>query len=61
MSGRKIASFVGLREMPSYAWLIKCGNKAFIYSGSPSGLNAAKDRVQEQSRGSTVRIQKLVS
>ena len=51
-----------LREIPTFAWIITVGSKAYIYTGSKSGLAEAVSRVKNDkwSAGSTVRTKLVV-
>ena len=58
-----IAKVEGLKEIGSYAWIITCYTRAYIYSGAKSGLKDAVSRVENepQNAGSQVRVKLVVS
>jgi hypothetical protein len=49
-----------LKEIPTFAWLIKAGNNAYIYTGMKMGLNYAVGRVENANPGSTVHVSQIV-
>lgn len=57
-----IAKVEGLKEILSYAWLIKCGSKDYIFIGSKEELKAALSRVRKDpwNAGSSVKYKKIV-
>jgi len=52
----------GLKEIPSYAWIITSGNRSYIFSGSPSQAPGAKKIVatMPRSAGNTIRMKRVV-
>ena len=51
-----------VREIPTFAWLITCYTRAYIYTGAKSGLKAAVSRIAKEpmNAGSTVHVKLMV-
>jgi hypothetical protein len=58
----QIDPLTGLREIPHSAWIIKSGNRTYIFSGIPAHAKNAREVIATlpENAGRTTKIQKVV-
>jgi hypothetical protein len=58
----QIDSLTGLREIPHSAWIIKSGNRSYIFSGIPAHARNARDVIAAlpENAGRSAKIHKVV-